>query len=138
MRLFSETGSISQIYFRRTKLIRFADIVAKLFGPLLQSRIGQRALAAIVRGLPEGPSQAERIGHRAMIWAESIDGSGQCSKASLSTPDAYDFAANSALEISSRVASLPAPLGLVTPSQAFGADFVLSLPGCSRTDIPSS
>src|SRR5262249_52573275 len=31
-----------------------------------------------------------------------------------------------------------APLGLVTPFQAFGADFVLRLPGCSRTDIPSS
>src|SRR5262249_2597388 len=29
-------------------------------------------------------------------------------------------------------------LGLVTPFQAFGADFVLRLPGCSRTDIPSS
>jgi hypothetical protein len=26
-------------------------------------------------------------------------------------------------------------LGVVTPSQAFGADFVLSLPGCSRMDI---
>jgi len=125
------------VYFRRTKLFRSANIVAKLFGPLLQSRIGQRALAAIVRGLPEGPSQAERIGHRATIWAEAIDGSGKSSKASLSTPDAYDLTANSALEISSRVASLPAPLGLVTPSQAFGADFVLSLPGCSRTDIPS-
>src|SRR5215471_4360692 len=76
------------VYFRRTKLFRSANIVAKLFGPLLQSRIGQRALAAIVRGLPEGPSQAERIGHRATIWAEAIDGSGKSSKASISTPDA--------------------------------------------------
>jgi hypothetical protein len=49
----------------------------------------------------------------------------------------YDFTANSALEISSRISSLPAGLGLVTPSLAFGADFVLSLPGCFRTDIPS-
>jgi hypothetical protein len=36
------------------------------------------------------------------------------------------------------ITSLPAPLGLVTPYQAFGADFVLSLPGCSRVDIPPS
>jgi hypothetical protein len=41
------------------------------------------------------------------------------------------------MEIASRISSLPAPLGLVTPSQAFGADFVLALPGCSRMDIPS-
>jgi short subunit dehydrogenase-like uncharacterized protein len=130
-------GNIT-VYFRRTKLLRSVDILGKLFGPLLRSRIGQRGLAAIVRSLPEGPSQSERNGHRATIWAVAIDCSGRSFKASLSTPDAYDFAANSALEISSRISSLPTAVGLVTPSQAFGADFVLSLPGCSRMDIPSS
>ena len=130
-------GNIT-VYFRRTKLLRSVDILGKLFGPLLRSRIGQRGLAAIVRSLPEGPSQSERNGHRGTIWAVAIDCSGRSFKASLSTPDAYDFAANSALEISSRISSLPTPVGLVTPSQAFGADFVLSLPGCSRMDIPSS
>jgi short subunit dehydrogenase-like uncharacterized protein len=130
-------GNIT-VYFRRTKLFSSADILGKLFGPLLRSRLGQRGLAAIVRSLPEGPSQAERIGHRATIWAEAIDFSGRSAKASLSTPDAYDFAANSALEISGRISSLPVALGLVTPFQAFGADFVLSLPGCSRMDIPPS
>jgi short subunit dehydrogenase-like uncharacterized protein len=130
-------GNIT-VYFRRTKLLRSADILGKLFGPLLRSRIGQRGLAAIVRSLPDGPNQAERIGHRGTIWAEAIDGSGRTSRANLTTPDAYDFAANSALEISSRISSLSDALGLVTPFQAFGADFVLSLPGCSRMDIPSS
>jgi short subunit dehydrogenase-like uncharacterized protein len=130
-------GNIT-VYFRRTKLLRSVDILGKLFGPLLRSRIGQRGLAAIVRSLPEGPSQSERNGHRGMIWAVAIDCSGRSFKASLSTPDAYDFTANSALEISSRISSLPTAVGLVTPSQAFGADFVLSLPGCSRMDIPSS
>lgn len=37
-----------------------------------------------------------------------------------------------------RINWLAAPLGLVTPSQAFGADFVLSLPGCTRMDTPST
>jgi short subunit dehydrogenase-like uncharacterized protein len=130
-------GNIT-VYFRRTKLFRSADILAKLFGRLLRSRIGQRGLAAIVRSFPEGPSLTERIGQRATIWAEAIDSSGKSSKASLSTPDAYDFAASSALEICSRISSLPIAVGLVTPFQAFGADFVLSLPGCSRMDIPTS
>jgi short subunit dehydrogenase-like uncharacterized protein len=130
-------GNIT-VYFRRTKLLRSVDILGKLFGPLLRSRIGQRGLAAIVRSLPEGPSQSERNGHRGTIWAVAIDCSGRSFKASLSTPDAYDFTANGALEISSRISSLPTAVGLVTPSQAFGADFVLSLPGCSRMDIPSS
>lgn len=129
-------GNIT-VYFRRTRLLRSADIAGKLFGPLLRSRIGQKGLVAIVRSFPEGPSHAERIGHRGTIWAEATDRSGRCFRASLSTPDAYDFAANSALEISSRISSLPVPLGLVTPFQAFGADFVLSLPGCFRMDIRS-
>lgn len=128
-------GNIT-VYLRRTALLRTADILASLFGPLLGSRVGHRALAALVRRLPAGPSQVKRSGHRSTIWAEATDGSGRSSRARLSTPDAYDFAANSALEITTRISSLPAALGLVTPSQAFGADFVLSLPGCSRMDIP--
>jgi short subunit dehydrogenase-like uncharacterized protein len=123
-------GNIT-VYFRRTKLLRSADILGKLFGPLLRSRLGQRGLGAIVRSLPEGPGEAERIDHRPTIWAEAIDDSGRSFKASLSTPDAYDFTANSALEIASRIITMPVALGVTTPSQAFGADFVLSLPGCS-------
>jgi short subunit dehydrogenase-like uncharacterized protein len=126
------------IYFRRTRLLRSADTLAKLFGPLLRSRTGQMGLAAIVRRFPEGPSPTERMSHRGTIWAEARDVSGRSARASISTPDPYEFAANSALEISSRINSLPVALGLVTPFQAFGADFVLSLPGCSRRDIPSS
>jgi short subunit dehydrogenase-like uncharacterized protein len=126
------------VYFQRTTLLRSADVLGRLFKPLLASRFGQKGLAAIVYSLPEGPSQAERFGHRATVWAEAIDSLGRSARAGLSTPDAYDFTANSALEISSRIGALPVPLGLVTPSQGFGADFVLSLPGCSRMDLPSS
>jgi hypothetical protein len=42
------------------------------------------------------------------------------------------------LEIATRIADTPAALGLVTPVQAFGADFVLGLPGCSRVDNPAA
>jgi short subunit dehydrogenase-like uncharacterized protein len=126
------------VYFRRTKLLHTADRIGKPFGPLLRSPVGQRALAAIVRRLPEGPSQAERAAHRAVIWAEAIDSSGRPFRARLITPDPYDFTANSALEIASRISSLPSPLGLVTPSEALGTDFVLSLPGCARMDVASS
>jgi short subunit dehydrogenase-like uncharacterized protein len=132
---FYSTGVANiTVYFRRTKLLQSADILGKLLGPLLRSRIGQRGLAAVVRSLPEGPSRTERVGHTSTILAEAIDCSGRSIKARLTTPDPYDFTANSALEISCRVSSLPAALGLVTPFKAFGADFVLSLPGCSRVD----
>ena len=124
------------VYLRRTKLLQLAEGSGKLFGSSLQSRTAQNLLASMVRRFPEGPSPAERHRHRSTIWAEASDTAGKSTKATLSTPDAYDFAANSALEIASRIVSLPVPLGLVTPFQAFGANFVLSLPGCARTDIP--
>jgi short subunit dehydrogenase-like uncharacterized protein len=125
-------------YFRRTPLLRSANILGKLVGPLLRSRIGQRGLGAVVRSFPAGPSPAERAVRRATIWAEAIDVSGKSATAVLSTPNAYDFAADSALAIASRISALPVALGVVTPSQALGADFVLGLPGCVRTDIPPS
>jgi short subunit dehydrogenase-like uncharacterized protein len=136
---FHSTGAGNiTVYLRRTALLRAADVLGSMIGPLLRSQVGQRALAALVRRFPEGPGLAERTGHRSTIWAEATDGSGRSSRACVLTPDAYDFAANSALEISTRISSLPAALGVVTPSQAFGADFVLSLPGCSRVDLPST
>jgi fructose-bisphosphate aldolase class II len=130
-------GNIT-VYFRRTRLLRSVDVAGKLLGPFLRSSLGQRALATIVRRFPEDPSQPQRSVQRSTIWAEAISASGNSFRAILATPDAYDFAANSALEIASRIDRLQAPLGLATPFQAFGADFVLSLPGCSRTDIPSA
>jgi short subunit dehydrogenase-like uncharacterized protein len=136
---FHTTGATNiTIYFRRTSLLRAADVLGSMFGPVMRSRVGQNGLAAIVRRFPEGPSRAERVRHRATIWAETIDSSGKSFRALLSTPDPYDFTASCALEISSRISSLPVALGLATPAQAFGADFVLSLPGCARTDLPPS
>ena len=129
-------GNIT-VYFRRTTLFQLADVIAKLFGPVLRGGVGQRVLSAIVRKLPEGPSESDRIANHSKILAEATDSSGRSFRASLSTPDAYNFTAHSALEIASRITAMPTALGLVTPFQAFGADFVLSLPGCSRTDIPS-
>jgi short subunit dehydrogenase-like uncharacterized protein len=129
-------GNIT-VYFRRTRLFHSADIAGKLLGSFLRSPLGQRGLAAIVRKLPEGPEQRQRSSGGSTISAEALSASGNSCRAILSTPNAYDFAANSTLEIALRISQLQDPLGLVTPFQAFGADFVLSLPGCTRTDIHS-
>jgi short subunit dehydrogenase-like uncharacterized protein len=123
------------VYFRQTKLLGAADVGGRLLGPLLRSGLGQTALRAIARKLPEGPSASERANHRSVAWAQATDDSGRAATATLSTPDPYDFTANAVLEIASRVNALPAPIGLATPFQAFGADFVLSLPGCTRADL---
>ena len=130
-------GNIT-VYFRRTTLFQLSDVLAKLFGPVLRSGIGQRVLSAIVRKLPERPSESDRIANQSKILAERRtvreDPSGPACQLLMPTT----YTALSVLEIASRITALPTALGLVTPFQTFGADFVLSLPGCSRTDIPSS
>ena len=51
----------------------------------------------------------------------------------------FEVTRQSSLDLEDPVVTpLPAPLDLIIPFQAFGADFVLSLPGCSRVDIPPS
>jgi len=122
------------VYFRRTRLLHAATAAGPLFSRLLQSQTGQKALAAMIRRLPEGPNESERLKHRSTIRAEVADDSGHTFAALLHTPDPYDFTANSALDIAARL-NVSTPFGLATPSQAFGADFVLSLPGCSRVDV---
>lgn len=136
---FHSTGAGNiTVYLRRSALLQTAEVLGRMFGSLLRSAIGQRALSALISRRPEGPSGADRARHRSTIWVEATDDAGRSSRARLSTPDPYAFTAMSVLEISTRLGSLPAPLGLVTPSQAFGADFVLTIPGCSRVDVPSA
>jgi hypothetical protein len=62
-------------------------------------KAAENSSAAVQRAL----SQAERISHRSTVWAEATDRFGKSAKAILSTPDPYDFSANSALEIASRL-----------------------------------
>jgi len=121
------------VYLRRTGLLRSANVAGRLFGPLLRSRFGRRALAALVRRAPDGPSAAERRRHRSVVWARATNDAGESVTATLSTPDPYDLTANSVLEVAARVSALRHPLGLATPFQAFGADLVLALPGCERS-----
>jgi short subunit dehydrogenase-like uncharacterized protein len=135
---YSTGASDITVYFRRTRLLHLAGIAGKVLGSFFRSPLGQRGLAAIVRKFPEGPDQRQRSSGRSMISAEATGASRDSCRAILTTPNAYDFTANSTLEIASRISRLQDPLGLVTPFQAFGADFVPSLPGCTRTDIHST
>jgi short subunit dehydrogenase-like uncharacterized protein len=49
-------------------------------------------------------------------------------------PEGYTLTALAALAVVGRVLTGAAPPGFQTPSLAYGADFVLELPGVVRTD----
>jgi hypothetical protein len=51
----------------------------------------------------------------------------------LLTPEGYTLTSLAALAIATRVGELRP--GFVTPSRAFGPDFILTIPGCTREDV---
>jgi len=108
---------------------------SRLVSPLLRQPIMQRFLKARVDSLPEGPSEEERRSSRSLLLAEAEASGGRVARSLLETPNGYTFTCQAAVEIAVRTAHGEAPIGFQTPSSAFGADFVLALPDCERSDL---
>jgi short subunit dehydrogenase-like uncharacterized protein len=86
----------------------------------LQSRVDRRA---------PGPSEELRRTARTYLWGEVRNAAGARVTARLETPEAYHLTAVSAVECARRAAAGEVEPGAWTPSKAFGARFVDSLPG---------
>ncbi|GGM21390.1 saccharopine dehydrogenase [Deinococcus aerophilus] len=91
--------------------------------PALQRLLAERASRA------KGPTETElREGHT-VVWGEVTDRAGNRRAMKLVGPDGYRFTVESALAAVGRVLAGGVPAGAWTPSQAFGAAFVTTLPG---------
>jgi short subunit dehydrogenase-like uncharacterized protein len=102
---------------------------------LLRRSAVQRFLMSRIDAMPEGPDEAARNETRALLLAEVEGPGGQCARTLLETPSGYALTPHAAVESAVRAAAGEAPSGYHTPSTAFGADFVLDLPDCRRTDL---
>ena len=78
------------------------------------------------------PSQG---GAPMLLWGEVRNGAGTVATSRLQTCDGYKLTTHAALRSAVEVAAGKVPAGFHTPSTAFGADFVLELPNCQRTDL---
>jgi short subunit dehydrogenase-like uncharacterized protein len=63
------------------------------------------------------------------------DGTGGRARARLEGPEGYTMTARTAVAAVERVMSGGATPGFRTPSLAFGADFILSIEGVTRSDL---
>lgn len=99
------------------------------FGP-----IRSRLQAKIDKAAP-GPSDTVRESGWVRVWAEAETQDGQTARALLVTPEGYTLTVEAAIAALDRAHRGMGPVGFATPSMAFGADFVLSLPGVQRTDV---
>ncbi|MBZ0272962.1 saccharopine dehydrogenase NADP-binding domain-containing protein [bacterium] len=104
--------------------------VIRALAPLLGRPGGVRALKKMVDRfggrLPEKPGAGEKC----ELWARAEDADGRAIEGTLTTRGTYALTAKTAVESVRRMLEGGAPAGAVSPSQAFGADYVTTFSGC--------
>lgn len=109
--------------------------LSRWMAPLLRTPWVRRRLVSAIRRRASGPSPEERARATASLWGEARDASGTTVVSRLRTPDGYTLTAKTAVLAARLVEAGGAVPGFQTPSRAFGADFILQVPGCTRTDL---
>lgn len=98
--------------------------------PLLNvPQVGASLGFLLCKVLPVGAPIEEGEG-RASFWGRVGDAHGGEVEATLETPGGYTLTVQTALASAERVLAGGVAAGFHTPSKAFGAEFILSIPGC--------
>lgn len=115
-----------------------ADRLLRWTGPLLQRVLSHEGLRArigkVMAGTSPGPTAEERRTGRCEFRARATSGRGEEAISFLETPEAYQLTVLTALRLVEKILET-SPVGALTPSQAFGADWILEIPGVRRIDV---
>jgi short subunit dehydrogenase-like uncharacterized protein len=108
------------------------------FSRLLARPLPKRLLLSLIGSQVTGPSERARSEGRAYLWARAANADGLERQVWLQTLDGYAFTAESAVLALETLARTPCA-GALTPSLAFGTDFVLGVSGSVRHEqLPSA
>jgi short subunit dehydrogenase-like uncharacterized protein len=127
-----------EVYLAAPFSLRAAARLTRYLGWLLRRRAVRGWVGRRIRAGPAGPTGDERRANRCQLWGAVADPAGRTAVARQETPDGYNLTVEAALAAASRVRAGAVPPGYHTPATAFGPDFVLELPGVTRTDEPAS
>ncbi|MDZ4859770.1 MAG: hypothetical protein SGI88_12375 [Candidatus Hydrogenedentes bacterium] len=97
--------------------------------PILGLGFVQRFLKNRITKHVKGPTESDRARNETLLWGEVTNDAGQKKALRMRTPEGYALTVDAAVTILQRVARTPLPPGALTPSMAFGPDFVLELQG---------
>jgi saccharopine dehydrogenase (NAD+, L-lysine-forming) len=86
-------------------------------------------LNALVRRVVEHRQSASVRPGSSQLWGRASSAT-DAVEGTLTTPQAYELTARTAVECAERVAAGQVQAGAYTPSQAFGADFITTFEGC--------
>ena len=98
---------------------------AKAIRSRIDASLGKRA----------GPSDDSRARHGAFLYAKVTHADGRFAEGWMETANGYSVTEHGAVSAVEQVLA-KRPHGALAPSQAFGADFALGIPGTLRLDKP--
>ncbi len=118
-------------------IMRLSPIFGSLLVNLLKSKAVRDFASRQIDRLLPGPSQQTRETGRSAVYAVVRNAQGEQREAWLETLEGYQFTAVAGVRVVERVLD-GSYTGAITPSMAFGADFVLEIEGTTRYDqLPS-
>lgn len=124
-----------EVYKAMTPAMRRALQVSRWIGPLLRlAPVRGRLVARAQAGRP-GPGEASRQRGESRLWGEVRDAAGGVATARLVAPEAYTLTARTAVAAAQRILAGGVGTGFLTPSRAFGAEFILEQDGVRREDL---
>ncbi|HEY4715760.1 MAG TPA: saccharopine dehydrogenase NADP-binding domain-containing protein [bacterium] len=135
-----ETGYRSTGILNITTCMAYPAFLAytmRLTGPIIQKLLAikpiQRFSQNMIEKLIRGPGPESRKTRKSYLWGRVSDGKGKNVEAWLEILETYEFTAVAGVRTVEKVFELN-PTGALTPSQAFGKDFVLEIEGTKRYD----
>ena len=102
--------------------------LAQLAGPATRRAVVQGTLKRVVSRLP-GPSAKARSESQGQLWGQVTAPDGTAATGTITTLNGYDLTADSVVRIATELAAGKVEPGALTPSRAFGPDFVRELDG---------
>ena len=107
--------------------------IARMALPVMQKLAAVPAVQQMLARPNHSPTEPEMqtAPQHSYIWAHASDGKGHAAEAWLETGEGYGYSATAAVRAVEQVLQHQ-PVGALTPAQAFGPDFPLTIPGVRR------
>ncbi|MGH6839344.1 MAG: saccharopine dehydrogenase family protein [Methylocella sp.] len=106
------------------------------FKPVLQSPRLQNWLIKKIEKDVRGPDVSTRNASPSWVWGEAKDAHGRIHAIRIVTLNGYSLTVFSSLALAQHLMSNGCPPGCWTPAGLLGENFILSLPGTSKLDLP--
>lgn len=114
---------------------RKAVVFSRYISWLLALPPVQQFLKHQIQKQAPGPNDRERAKGKSFLWGEVANNVGDKFVSRLQCPEAYTLTAMTALAIAKKILAGQISVGFQTPSQVYGADFILEIEGVRRENL---